>query len=70
MIEMKVQDLIEHLKTLPEDVTVYLQTVPDDFASPLTLNKIKVWPAFIDEKYKNLEREKLVITAHIPKVKK
>lgn len=66
---MKVHELIEQLKTLPDDMTVYLQTVPDDFASPLTLNKMKVWPAFIDEKYKNLEREKLVITAHIPKEK-
>lgn len=62
---MQVQALIEMLKMYPDDTQVYIQTVPDDMAQPLTMKLMKVWPASTTERY-GMEREKLILTAHIP----
>lgn len=58
---MKVKSLIEHLRMLPNDMEVYLQTVPEDYATPLNRERMKIWPASHCEKY-GLQPAKLVLT--------
>lgn len=56
---MNVNRLIDFLKMLPSDTEVHLQTVPDDFTSPLESWKMKVV---------RMHQGGLVVilTAHIP----
>lgn len=62
---MRIDNLIEHLKMFPDDMEVYLQTVPDDLCSPVQRKSFSVIKARHDEKY-GLQHAKLVLTAHIP----
>lgn len=67
---MRVDVLKKYLNTLPEDMEVFIQTVPDDFASPVSFEKMEIWPATKDERGGTLigiNPAKLVLTAHNPK---
>lgn len=58
---MRVSDLIEHLKMFGEDTEVYLQTVPEDFATPVQRKNISLVPAHNDERY-GLQMQKIFMT--------
>lgn len=44
---MKVKDLIEHLKMFGEEIEVYIQTIPSDFALPMARENINLFSSFL-----------------------
>jgi hypothetical protein len=62
---MRVGSLMELLEMFPKETEVLVQTCEGDLLSPLEKKNIWLTEAWIDERYKNLERPKLVITAFI-----
>jgi hypothetical protein len=62
---MRVNRFIEYLKTLPENMEIYVQTCEGDLLSPLEMNNLWVTESFVAERYGNLEQSKLCITAFI-----
>ena len=70
---MRVDKLRQLLAMFSDDTEIYIQTVPEDFASPLESKNIAVWPATPDSSGGNIigiNREKVVFTAHFPERKK
>ena len=66
---MNTKRLIELLQMFPDDTAIYIQTVPDDYASPLGLKNIGVWKASVDkiqDTIVGINREKIVLTSFFP----
>lgn len=62
---MRADQLIELLKMFPGSTEVYVQTCEGDLLSPLEKRNLWLTEAFIDERHKNLEGAKLVVTAFV-----
>jgi hypothetical protein len=62
---MNVGQLKELLEIMPDDMPVYVQTCEADWMAPLDNRNMWVSQAFIDERFKTLEKSKLIITAHV-----
>lgn len=63
---MKVHELIEHLKMFGDNTDVFIQTTPNDLCQPISRKLISIIPARIDERSKQLEQSKVLLTAYIP----
>ncbi len=61
---MRISDLKEFLSSFNDDTEIYITTTPNDLFPPLTMKKVKVIPANIDEQHKYLNREKIVFIAY------
>lgn len=64
---MNVKDLKEVLNIFHDEMEVFVQTVPDDFASPLEMKNVSLLPMQQDEKSGRTEPPKLLFTAHFPR---
>lgn len=62
---MNVAFLKKYLNTLPDNMQVMVQTCEGDYCATMELANLWQTEAFIDERYKHLERSKLVITAFV-----
>jgi len=63
---MRVSFLKQILSMYHDDVEVLIQTVPADLCSPLDTRHFSMMRAYIDERSKCLEKEKLLLTAYHP----
>jgi hypothetical protein len=62
---MKVSELKRILNMFPDGMEILVQTCQGDLMQPLTKDLMWMTEAFIDERYKNLEASKLVITSYL-----
>lgn len=65
---VNIASLIDHLKMFPQDMEVYIQTTPNDLASPVERKHISLNAASHSERY-GLEQSKVFLTAFFPEVK-
>lgn len=64
---MRIDYLKEILGMYPDDMDVFIQTVPDDLCQPVTVKQISLMKACIDDRRGGcLEPAKLLFTAYHP----
>lgn len=62
---MRVHYLKQLLSMYPDDMEIFIQTIPADLCSPLDFQHITQSKAYTDERY-GLQHAKLILTAYHP----
>ncbi len=63
---MRVDRLKEILSMLPDDMTVYIQTTPDDYCQPVSFDTFSIMKANVEERTQLLNPARLLLTAYKP----